>query len=143
MKTHGSILHKLMLATFVVLAFGMIHAQSQVPALKVNIPFNFSIGSQMFPAGEYSLKTLRQHTIILQNQRGESVTNFFTNSVESRKASDSAKLIFHAYEGHRFLAEMWQSGSNIGQAVAKSTLEVEMAKGLEGEPIILAFATRH
>jgi hypothetical protein len=141
MKKHGFILHKLTIAMFVLLAFGTVHAQSEAPVLRVNIPFSFNIGSQKFPAGDYSLKTLSQHTIIVQNQSGESVTNFFTNSVESRQVSDSGKLIFHNYEGRRFLAEMWQPGSSVGQEVIKSTIELELAKASHLEPITLAFAT--
>jgi hypothetical protein len=50
-------------------------------------------------------------------------------------------LIFHTYEGHRFLAEIWQPGSGVGQEVTKSTVELEMERNSTEAPITLAFAT--
>jgi hypothetical protein len=141
MKTQSCILRKLTIGLFLLLTVGMLHAQSQGNILRIRIPFNFNVGEQRFLAGEYTLQPLRQHTMLLQDRSGEVVTNFFTNSVESKEAPDSAKLVFHSYEGRHFLAEMWQPGSDIGQELLKSTTEREMEKYLPVEPVTLAFAT--
>ncbi len=142
MKTQSCILRKLTIGLFLLLTVGMLHAQSQGKTLRIKIPFDFNVGEQRFLAGEYTLQPLRQHTMLLQDRSGEALTNFFTNSVESKEPQDSAKLVFHSYEGRHFLAEMWQPGSDVGQEMFKSTAEREMEKHLPDEPVTLAFATQ-
>jgi hypothetical protein len=69
MKRQNSILHKMMLGTFILLAVGIGNAQyGQI--LDAKIPFDFSVGKQSFPAGNYTLKPALNHTMLLRNQTG-------------------------------------------------------------------------
>ena len=128
MKNQGCTLNKMVLGIFVVLAVGMAHAQIGGDVLKVKIPFNFSVGTQNFPAGEYSLKPLLPHTMLLRNQSGQVQTNIATNSVESSEVQRSVKLVFNEYGGQYFLAQIWKAGDSTGQELIKWPEEVEMAK---------------
>ena len=56
---------------FVLLAVGMGQAQIGGDVLKVKIPFNFSVGTQTFSSGEYSLKPLLPNTMLLRDQAGQ------------------------------------------------------------------------
>src|SRR6267142_2212023 len=92
-KRQVSMLYKMMLGIVVLLVV----SEGQAQNAKVNIPFNFTIGAQRFPAGEYVLKPLLQHTTLLQNERGRGLTNIATNSVESKQPSTTTKLVFNRY----------------------------------------------
>ena len=138
MKRHvGCILQKtVMLAMFLMLAVGLGHAQS---GIRVNVPFNFEIGGQTFPAGEYSLKPLPRfpHAVALQNQSGRTLSYIGTNSLQSRDVASSTKLVFNRYAGQYFLTQMWVAGSEVGWETMKSPVEIQLAKYSPGQQIAL------
>jgi hypothetical protein len=123
MKT-GRILCTMMLGIVVVFAVSTGHAQN----VRVNIPFNFSIGAQKFTAGEYTLKPLLQHTTLLENERGRGLINIETDSVQARQPPSTTKLIFNRYDDSYFLTQIWQQGNEIGQILLKSPVEAETAR---------------
>ena len=141
MKRQVSMLYKMMLGIVVLLVV----SEGQAQNTKVNIPFNFTIGAQRFPAGEYVLKPLLQHITLLQNERGRGLTNIATNSVESNQPSTTTKLVFNRYYDQYFLSQIWDEGNNIGRQLMKSPAEIEMirAKSPPGEEIALNFVTEH
>ena len=144
MKIHSYIQRKMIVGLFVLSAIGMGQAQIGGDVLKVKVPFNFTVGTQTFPAGEYSLKPLLPHTMSLRNQAGQVLTNINTNSVESTDVPKSVKLVFNGYDGHYFLAQIWKEGDNIGRELSKSPTEIEMAtKYSPGQQIALLVGTRH
>jgi len=144
MKKQSYTLRASILGMLVMLAVSMAHAQIGGEVLKVKIPFNFSVGTQTFPAGEYSLKPLLPHTMSLRNQAGQVLTSIGTRSVESTEVPKSVKLVFRGYDGHYFPAQIWKAGDNIGQELTKSPAEVELAtKYSSGPQIALLVGTHH
>jgi len=143
MKKQGCILHKMVLGMFVLLAVGIGQAQYGV---MVKIPFNFTVGTQRYSAGEYTLKPYRpsQHTVFLQSQTSEASTFILTTPAESREVPSSAKLVFHQYGKRYFLAQIWD-GNGIGQQLTESRAEVEVAKAENspGQMVALSFAPQH
>jgi hypothetical protein len=128
MKKQGHILSRMILGMFLVLAVGMAHAQMGGDVLEVKIPFNFRVGPQEFAAGEYSLKPLLPHTMLLRNRAGQVLTSMATNSVESIEIQRSVKLVFNGYGGRYFLAQIWRADDNVGGELIKSSAEIEMAR---------------
>jgi len=144
MKIHSYIQRKMIVGLFVLSAIGMGQAQIGGDVLKLKVPFNFTVGTQTFPAGEYSLKPLLPHTMSLRNQAGQVLTNINTNSVESIEVQKSMKLVFDGYDGHYFLAQIWKEGDNIGRELTKSPAEIEMAtKYSPGQQIALLVGSHH
>jgi hypothetical protein len=138
MKIHSFVQRKMIFGLIVPLAVGMGQAQIGGDVLKVKIPFSFSVGTQTFSAGEYSLKPLLPHTMLLRNQAGQVLTNIGTNSVESHEVPKSVKLIFNGYGGQYFLSQIWNAGDSIGQELIKSPVEIEMARNYSsGQQIAL------
>src|SRR5262249_41848104 len=68
------------LLLIVVWAAGSAYAQSSA-VIRVNIPFDFSVGSQDFPAGKYSVVQPLQHFVVLRNDRGQSIAAAFTSGL--------------------------------------------------------------
>jgi len=139
MKRQDFILHKIMLAMFVMMAAGIGQAQY---GTRATIPFDFAVGTQTFPAGVYKLVPSFAQTSLLRNEK-RGLIYIRTNSVVSREESSSARLIFHQYGGHYFLAQIWDKGSVVGQELPKSHAEIEMAKAQNspGQQIALNLAT--
>jgi hypothetical protein len=141
MKRQGYILHKMILGIFVTLAIGMVHAQIGGDVLKVKVPFSFSVGTQAFPAGEYSLKPLLPHIVLLRDQADQVLTSIATNSTYSSEVPRSVKLIFNGYGGHYFLAQIWKPGDSTGRELMKSRAEIEMARRYpSGQQVALQIA---
>jgi hypothetical protein len=134
----------MVLGLFLVLAIGMAHAQTGGEVIKVKIPFSFTVGTQTFPAGEYSLNPLFPHTVQLRNQSGRVLTSIPTNSVESTEIPRSVKLVFNGYSGQYFLAQIWKAGDSIGRELIKSSTEIEMArKHPSGQQVALQVVAHH
>jgi hypothetical protein len=64
MKRESCILRKTILGMFVLFAVGIGHAQYESQLLKVKTPFTFNVGTQTFPAGQYSLRPPLQNTLM-------------------------------------------------------------------------------
>lgn len=138
MKKQKYTLSTMITGLLLMLTISMAHAQIGGDVLKAKIPFSFSVGTQTFPAGEYSFKLLLPHTMSMRNGSGQVLTNIETNSVESAEAQGSVRLVFNGYDGHYFLAQIWKEGDNIGRELAKSPGEIEMAKYSAGQQVALS-----
>ncbi len=91
-------------------------AYAQAPAvIKVNIPFQFSVGDQSFPPGDYSLVQPMQHFVVLRDTRGRTIASTFTEGVEAQAASAVSKLRFYTAGGQNALLEVWQQDNSTGQ----------------------------
>ena len=130
MKKQGCILHKMILAMFLLLAVGIGYAQN---GIKVSVPFDFMVGKRTFPAGEYTVAPMPMslNIMLLRNRAGEVLTLIQTNPAESRERVSSAKLVFHQYGGEYFLTQIWEAGNDAGQQLIKSSAEIQIAKAVQ------------
>src|SRR5690348_3834517 len=96
------------------IAAGSAYAQS----VRSNVPFQFTVGTTVMPAGHYSIKSgypdpdwalsirdLDRHTLRLRFLN--------TSPVRSLAAQDQTKLVFHCYSGSCFLSQVW-TGNDVG-----------------------------
>jgi len=102
---------------------GVAQAQSTLPVIKVDVPFEFTVGKTTLPAGQYSLVEPVQHYIQLRDARGRFVASMLTNGVESSTAPEASVLRFYVSGGRHVLAEVWEEGNQLGEQLpqAKST----------------------
>jgi hypothetical protein len=143
MKTQGHTLSKMIAGILVALTVSVAHAQIGGHAINAKVPFDFSVGTRTFAAGEYSLESPLPRTMWIRNQGGQVVTAIFTHAVQSSELQKSTKLVFNAYNGHYFLAQIWNEGRNIGRELPKSPLETEVAtKNSPGTQVALLVADR-
>jgi hypothetical protein len=93
-------------------------AYAQTPAvIRVNIPFEFSLGNKTFPPGDYSLVQPLQHFLVLRDARGQTIASTFTSGIESSAASATSKLRFNFVAGRNVLTEVWQQNDSSGVKV--------------------------
>ena len=101
------------------------NAQSANTQVVADIPFQFIVGDQAMPSGRYAVKTTtsQRKALLIQSTDAKCSALRLTNSIESAKDNERAKLVFHRYGERYFLAEVWGSDSNTGRKLMKSRQE--------------------
>lgn len=109
------------------------NGQSQ-KRLLAQVPFDFNLGDQAVPAGQYDV-IIPGNTggaLWVLNHNGEPQRMIIGRSAERRGDKTIAKLVFHRYGSTYFLAQAWMSGDSAGCEVAKTkqerVLERELGK---------------
>lgn len=95
------------------------HAQRTQPVIKVNIPFEFNVGDQTFPAGNYSLVRLQPALLELRDAENRSLTTVVTNFVQALTPAVAPKLQFYTEGARHELAQVWQEDESIGQQLQR------------------------
>jgi hypothetical protein len=98
--------------------------------MTANIPFNFTVGSQPLPAGQYSVKPLSQAAVLVQSEDSRSAAIVLTMAAQANKTQEVGKLVFNRYGDQYFLSQIWTPASNTGRVLPKSRLEREIAKNV-------------
>jgi hypothetical protein len=113
-------------------------AQSPERTIKADIPFEFSVGNRVFPAGRYLLVRTEPYLLELRDPQGQVLANFLTQSVQRQMAPAQPRLLFDSEGGGHALTQVWQENESIGQqlqpsksatrAVQKGTRHVQTAQ---------------
>lgn len=98
----------------VLLLAGVAHAQ-YTQVIKVKVPFEFTVGKQTFPAGQYSLVRTASYLLVLRDSQARVLATVVTRSAEAAAAPASAKLEFYTDGDRHVLAQVWQQDNSIGQ----------------------------
>lgn len=89
---------------------GTAHAQTLSQTIKAHIPFEFNVGSQTFPAGDYTITQPSQNIVSLRNERGQTITSVLAQATESLTGATEPALRFTVSGGQHRLVQVWQSG---------------------------------
>ena len=117
------------LSTTVLLFAGMCHAQQANQVIKVSVPFEFKVGHQSFPAGEYSIATDAPGFLALRDSYGRVLSKVLTNRVESAGQPESSKLEFLSYGDQHVLVQVWRQGETRGYELAQPRRRTLIASG--------------
>jgi len=116
----------------ILLAATVASAQSTDP-VNFRTPFAFVIADQLVPAGEYRVSVVAPTgTLSFRSEDGKYNVLISSVPIETLKASEKYKLVFHRYGTHYFLSEIWTPGYRIGRTIQPGANELEWAK--IGEP---------
>lgn len=80
-------------------------------AIKANVPFEFSVGKQTFPAGEYRVTPMGAGFLAVQGDRNNPAIFVLAQPMTSIKTF-SPKLRFKVENGQHVLSEVWSEGAN-------------------------------
>ena len=128
---------RLIALTAVCFAF-VVSAQASQRTIKVHIPFEFNVGQQTFPAGDYSVSQTLEDVMALKNDRGETIASAFTHPVQSLNVPERPLLRFSVSDGQHTLAEVWrpEDGSTGQQLIAtKSRVAVAKRSTVDTDPV--------
>ena len=102
-------------------------AQSPSGALKFHVPFDFNVGQQTMPAGDYFVTFLGRDSnlpaVLIKSGDGRDARMLQMTPVEARRARERATLVFNRYGDRHFLAQVWTPSERAGLKARKSPAE--------------------
>ena len=122
------VLRSVVFALGLLLVVSAVHAQSG--AVSANIPFDFVVGKQVYPAGNYLLSPwgMSDESILISSTGESKFGRVFTSPCEKPDRAAQTVLIFHRYGDQYFLEQVWTEGSRLGRQFPKSKIETQLAK---------------
>jgi len=126
MKSHACKSFAVFLLLTLVWAVPLANAQT-ASRLRAKIPFNFVVGSQHLPAGDYSVKPMSQVAVLVQSKDSRSSAVVLTTVVQAKKTQEIGKLVFNQYGNQYFLSQIWTPAADTGRELLKSRIEREIA----------------
>jgi hypothetical protein len=109
-----------------VVAAAAVYGQSS-ETLKFNVPFDFIVGSQTLPAGQYSVEQrYTPDAVVIGSADHKQGAIVIGAPLQSPMTQQDRKLVFHRYGNTYFLTEVWGTG-NYGRQIPKTRRERELA----------------
>lgn len=113
-----------------------------------DIPFDFHVGGERFPAGQYRVLCLNPSSDVkvlqLRKSDGKTTVSLITNSVVGQRDKKSS-LVFNRYGNQYYFAQAWMVSERVGMQAVKSRQEKATAKEmarLAYEPEMVALALK-
>lgn len=95
--------------TIAIFAFTVIlsvgRASAQVPGIRVNVPFNFTVGDKLLPAGTYTITVPSTGVIDIRN-REKHISVWSMALPDNRESENGDELVFARYGNQYFLREI-------------------------------------
>ena len=119
-------------------------AYAQTGVVKVNVPFNFIVGTTQIPAGQYEFQSLTTSgaAMTIESADRKVVQMVLPNACQALEASKKTKLIFHRYGDRYFLAQVWIAGNVRGRELPTSKHESEMAMDYPAQDVVVVATLR-
>jgi hypothetical protein len=113
------------------------HAQA---VMKADVPFEFSAGYGVLPAGEYTIARTGMAPVLslLAEQRGREL--IMPETTDSWERVDTPKLVFHRYGSEYFLAEIWSSADGTVRRLAVHAREKQLAQSGVSQVVAVVYA---
>ncbi len=126
MKRHA---YRVFATLSLLLALGLttINAQS-FDRLEVNVPFQFTAGGKTLPAGAYTIRQVDTRRLLIESVDGDQSALILINTVQAKRFTSKAKVIFNRYENSYFLSEVLGPGTEIWRQEPRSNAEARLAK---------------
>ena len=89
-------------------------AQAQETRVKASIPFDFVVGNQVLPSGDYMVVSQgsANEAILIRSDDNKAVSLSLTYACSSFNPSDKTKLVFHSVKnGRRVWFSWWRNGT--------------------------------
>jgi hypothetical protein len=122
----------LMLVMALALATAVASANAQsANRIAADIPFDFSVGYKIMPAGGYTVKPVSaSNALMIQTADGTMAAVRLSDETERAKNIPHARLVFHRYGERYFLAEVWNGFDKTGRQLLKSQEESSLEREL-------------
>ena len=119
---------------------------AQTLSLRVSIPFDFVVGGNTLPAGDYLVSQVNaERFLTVRNVSSDAMPTVITPSMPGHAAvPGEAALTFHRYGGDYFLAEIWDGYTGQGRSIWMSRTERETANraSLAKPEVVMVLARR-
>jgi len=112
------------------LLVGMTASAQAQSRIKVNVPFDFTIGTTLLEAGEYTVKPASasgSEVLTLTDAAGVSRFVMMGIRIEPSSKDTQAKMVFHRYGDAYFLSQVWLNAGDAGVEIRRGSHERELA----------------
>ena len=116
--------HLLRISVLALAAVAGVNAQSP-SSMKVEVPFDFTVGTRTLLAGTYSVTRSGPGNLIIKSVDGNAGVITFATPMDTTRHRTEAKLVFHRYGDFYFLAQVWR-GTGYIESVPMSRQEREL-----------------
>jgi hypothetical protein len=99
---------------------------AQSNGVRATVPFDFTVGDKLLPAGTYTIKEQSDHLIMIQNHDKPIAAVSLVNG-DSHKSPNGGKLMFHRYGSQYFLSEILCDQASMNLQVPTSKAEKRTA----------------
>jgi hypothetical protein len=99
---------------------------AQSNGVRATVPFDFTVGDKLLPAGTYTIKEQSQHVIVIQNH-DKPIAMLSLVDGDSNRSPNGGKLKFHRYGSQYFLTEILCDRANMNLQVPTSKTEKRTA----------------
>jgi len=116
-------------------------ASAQQTNMKVNVPFDFFVGEQVYPAGEYTLRSMAGNDAMIRIDGRSEVRSAMlpSNPCAVRQRSEQTKLVFHRFGDSYFLYQAWIAGNRDGRQFSASHTQRQLAQNIHnGDTVVVA-----
>ena len=114
--------------------------------LKVSVPFEFSVGGHILPAGDYTVSTVNVTGLLAVRNASRGATPTIIAAIPAGRlaASGEASLMFHRYGSDYFLATIWDGYTDQGRSIPMSHTERERVNqaSLRTPQVVMVLARR-
>ena len=116
-------------------------AMAQGRAVRATVPFDFSVGDKLLPAGDYEI-TKNSASVIEVRNRDKHVVMLASTMYDSHQSRNGSKLVFDKYGDQYFLSEILcqPSAINVSVPLSKSEKHARMQQALlqNGSQVFIA-----
>jgi hypothetical protein len=95
---------------------------AQSTGVRANVPFDFTVGNKLLPAGTYTIKEQSDHVILITNHDKPIAALSLVNG-DSNTSPNGGKLKFHRYGNQYFLSEILCEQADMNLQVPTSKTE--------------------
>ncbi len=97
--------------------------------LRADIPFEFNVGGEVLPAGQYELDQAPMlGTVAIRSFDNKASAVAMAVGARSNSAAAQSHLVFNKYGDKYFLSQIWRSGATEGIHLKRSKRERELAR---------------
>lgn len=99
-----------------------VSAQTPSRSVMVSIPFEFQVGNQTLPAGDYRIAKVTTDGTALRvsNQDSNQTASRMTSAIRQNEPAEHSKLVFQRYGDRLYLSQIWLTGERTGREMIKS-----------------------
>ncbi|MGA9997591.1 MAG: hypothetical protein WBP93_19405 [Pyrinomonadaceae bacterium] len=121
-----------MFSLLMMLAMATAMASAQTRSVKAYIPFNFNAGENKLAAGEYTIRRISQHALVIESADGKTrVMVVAARSIDQRLNQGAEKLVFHRYANSYFLSQVWAMRADSGRELDPTKSERAAAREMK------------
>ncbi len=100
------------------LLLGVATSHAQTQKISVSIPFDFQVGTQHMPAGQYAIATGEGYGLTIRSLNTSATARVLSSSIGSKHPEqESARLVFRNVGNQRYLVQLWSPGLQDGRSI--------------------------